>query len=155
MKKFLGVILPMLIGGVCGAAGAAFGVSLLPEIDGGKGLILIGLSLIFSIYFHIIVHEGGHLVCGLLSGYKFVSFRNTDFNIKVTDIVLYAIKAYFCHINISVNSYATNRNKSTNFNCSLNIQFMCCVLENFENIGVICTFRCRSKAKNEFRFEIC
>lgn len=75
MKKFLGVILPMIIGGVCGAAGAAFGVSLLPEIDGGKGLILIGLSLIFSIYFHIIVHEGGHLVCGLLSGYKFVSFR--------------------------------------------------------------------------------
>lgn len=75
MKKFLGVILPMIIGGVCGAAGAAFGVSILPEINGAMGLILIGLSLIFSIYLHIILHEGGHLVCGLLSGYRFVSFR--------------------------------------------------------------------------------
>ena len=75
MKKFLGVILPMLIGGVCGAAGAAFGVSLVPELGGIQDLILIVLSLVFSIYLHIILHEGGHLVCGLLSGYKFVSFR--------------------------------------------------------------------------------
>lgn len=75
MKKFLGVILPMLIGGVCGAAGAAFGVSLVPELGGIQDVILIVLSLFVSIYLHIILHEGGHLVCGLLSGYKFVSFR--------------------------------------------------------------------------------
>ncbi len=75
MKKFLGVILPMLIGGVCGAAGAAFGASMIPELDGIQDVILILLSVVFSVYLHIILHEGGHLVCGLLSGYKFVSFR--------------------------------------------------------------------------------
>ena len=32
-------------------------------------------SLILSFYLHIILHEGGHLVAGLASGYKFVSFR--------------------------------------------------------------------------------
>ncbi|MBR4019733.1 MAG: hypothetical protein IKI99_00300 [Firmicutes bacterium] len=75
MKKFLGVILPALIGGICGAAGAAFGIRLMPEADGIGSLIVVILSVVVSIYLHIVLHEGGHLVCGLLSGYKFVSFR--------------------------------------------------------------------------------
>lgn len=33
------------------------------------------LSFVLSVLILIISHEGGHLVCGLLSGYKFVSFR--------------------------------------------------------------------------------
>jgi len=33
------------------------------------------LFLTFSIFLQIILHEGGHLVCGLLTGYRFVSFR--------------------------------------------------------------------------------
>lgn len=33
------------------------------------------LSFLISQMFLIILHETGHLVCGLLSGYKFVSFR--------------------------------------------------------------------------------
>ena len=32
-------------------------------------------GLFVSVIFHIIVHEGGHLVFGLLSGYRFCSFR--------------------------------------------------------------------------------
>lgn len=75
MKKFLGVILPALIGGICGAAGAALGIRLVPEADGIESLIVVIFSVVVSIYLHIILHEGGHLVCGLLSGYKFVSFR--------------------------------------------------------------------------------
>ena len=42
------------------------------------GLLTLGLMLlIFSAAFYaqIILHEGGHLVCGLLSGYRFCSFR--------------------------------------------------------------------------------
>ena len=37
----------------------------------------IKLLFIFIIgyLFHIIIHEGGHLIFGLLSGYSFVSFR--------------------------------------------------------------------------------
>lgn len=33
------------------------------------------LFLVLSIFLQIILHEGGHLVCGLLTGYRFVSFR--------------------------------------------------------------------------------
>jgi len=38
-------------------------------------LVLILFILIASIYVQIVLHEAGHLVFGLLSGYKFVSFR--------------------------------------------------------------------------------
>lgn len=39
-------------------------------------LLIVGLlTLIISNYIHIIIHEIGHLIFGLLSGYKFVSFR--------------------------------------------------------------------------------
>lgn len=33
------------------------------------------LFLVLSVFLQIILHEGGHLVCGLLTGYRFVSFR--------------------------------------------------------------------------------
>ncbi len=33
------------------------------------------VSLVIAAYLQIILHEAGHLVCGLLSGYRFVSFR--------------------------------------------------------------------------------
>ena len=33
------------------------------------------LLLLLSIFLQVILHEGGHLVCGLATGYRFVSFR--------------------------------------------------------------------------------
>lgn len=33
------------------------------------------LMLTAALYLQLILHEGGHLVCGLLTGYRFVSFR--------------------------------------------------------------------------------
>lgn len=40
------------------------------------GYILISiLSLLFSFTLHLLLHEGGHCAAGLLSGYRFVSFR--------------------------------------------------------------------------------
>ena len=75
MKKYSGMILSGLIGAACGAGGAALGIKLLPEFDGMISLIIIIGSIVVSLYLHIILHEGGHLVCGLLSGYRFVSFR--------------------------------------------------------------------------------
>ncbi len=42
-------------------------------------LIVFYLAFYFSFFIHIILHEGGHLVAGLLSGYKFVSFRVSSF----------------------------------------------------------------------------
>lgn len=67
--------MPILIGAACGAGGAAIGIRFIPEADGTGDLIVVIASIVISIYIHVILHEGGHLVCGLLSGYKFVSFR--------------------------------------------------------------------------------
>lgn len=69
----------ILIGGLCGFVG---GMLLLdkPSSAGGGGvnffeLILMFLLVIVAFYLQTIIHEGGHLVCGLLTGYHFVSFR--------------------------------------------------------------------------------
>ncbi len=49
-------------------------------------LMLGGFSLMFvSFILHIIVHEAGHLVGGLLSGYKFISFRVFNIMLIKTD----------------------------------------------------------------------
>lgn len=37
--------------------------------------IVFIVPLVIAAYLQIILHEAGHLVCGLLSGYRFVSFR--------------------------------------------------------------------------------
>lgn len=38
-------------------------------------ILLGGVLTLLAIFLQIILHEGGHLVCGLASGYRFVSFR--------------------------------------------------------------------------------
>ena len=73
------MIVGALIGGVCGY----FGMMFVERMHGGKvriaeilaGLAWIILCLYAAAFLQTIVHEGGHLVCGLLSGYKFSSFR--------------------------------------------------------------------------------
>ena len=79
-----------MIGGAVGLLIAGLGIVLFTDttfseyVDSFKKLdisegILAGLvsilSFIVSVTILVIIHEGGHLVCGLLSGYKFVSFR--------------------------------------------------------------------------------
>ena len=44
-------------------------------------IIFLLLAGVIAFVLQIIVHEVGHLVCGLISGYKFVSFRVFDFKI--------------------------------------------------------------------------
>jgi len=92
--KILKLVLK-LVGSLC--IGSAFGLAIsfliivtftemsasefagkLIKVDFSEALLaaLIGMaSLAVSIPKSIIIHEAGHLVCGLLSGYKFVSFR--------------------------------------------------------------------------------
>ena len=45
--------------------------------DGQVMLLWVGLMIgMYAVLFlHIVIHEGGHLIFGLLTGYKFVSFR--------------------------------------------------------------------------------
>lgn len=49
-----------------------------PEAGAGLSLLLLGAGLIAFLLFYllsVILHEAGHLVCGVMTGWKFVSFR--------------------------------------------------------------------------------
>ena len=78
----VGVVIGLVIGGgigllLKGGSPSEF-ISKLLDIDllEGAGVILAGIAgLTVSLFLLVILHEGGHLVCGLLSGYRFVSFR--------------------------------------------------------------------------------
>lgn len=78
-KKWAGILAVILfcgLGCVCGALFAHFGLS--RGIGGGEyfgSLFLMMVGLYISIFLHIALHEGGHLLFGLLTGYKFGSFR--------------------------------------------------------------------------------
>jgi len=47
----------------------------LPDMDDVAFMIATGVGIVAGTFVHILIHEGGHLVCGLLSGYRFVSYR--------------------------------------------------------------------------------
>lgn len=78
----VGVLIGLVIGGgigllLKGGSPSEF-ISKLLDINflEGAGVILAGIAgFIISLFMLVILHEGGHLVCGLLSGYRFVSFR--------------------------------------------------------------------------------
>lgn len=77
--KWLTSAIIIIITGYCGGISDSY-ISQSFNLGDSFGDFLIGLWLVlFAVYIpsimQIIVHEGGHLVFGLLSGYQFVSFR--------------------------------------------------------------------------------
>lgn len=90
LKSILKIILGLLIGVVAGLLIAAIGLicftdttlpGFLSKLASTSFLVAMGAAgfgiLIFALSIAILIplHEAGHLVCGLMSGYKFVSFR--------------------------------------------------------------------------------
>ena len=81
MKKFLGKVCFILIGAALGVAMALLMDRFVPGALDLPGLSFAGIwagALVWMyvvIYLSIPLHEAGHLVCGLLTGYEFVSFR--------------------------------------------------------------------------------
>ncbi len=80
-KKFpWGVIIWFLS---CMVVGAVLGVILAEndvDMNADPFLILfIMIAFIGAIYIHVIFHEGGHLLAGLMTGYRFVSYRIGSF----------------------------------------------------------------------------
>lgn len=69
----------MLIGGLCGvlmvdiAESMDFNKDSMPEFI--ALLVLLFLMMYLAIYLQIVIHEGGHLIFGLATGYEFSSFR--------------------------------------------------------------------------------
>jgi uncharacterized membrane protein YeaQ/YmgE (transglycosylase-associated protein family) len=77
--NFAGILIFLLIGGICGFLGGFLG-SERGTFDGEPGMMLLNiLGVLICVYIatfvQIIVHEGTHLICGKFSGYDFVSFR--------------------------------------------------------------------------------
>lgn len=82
-KKFnFGIVLfflaCMAIGGSVGYFGADYFVNSVRSLSTAEKIMNIVMLVVFlylTFFMHIIIHEGGHLIFGLLSGYKFASFR--------------------------------------------------------------------------------
>lgn len=99
MKYIFKLVIALLIGFLIGIGGSTICIGLFSDmtiaqfvekLKNIEVLELIGVML-FSIlsaflggFLHIIIHEAGHLVTGLLSGYKFVSFRIFNYTILKT-----------------------------------------------------------------------
>lgn len=79
-SNFLPMLFFIIIGGMSGFFGIKIideGMELVDQSTEARlfSLVLIIIFLYLAVFINIIVHEGGHLIFGKLSGYKFVSFR--------------------------------------------------------------------------------
>ena len=89
MKKHLSRLAPaaagICAGLVIGYFGArAIGVFIPARVTFWQSLLIYGAiaaTALLSLFLHIVAHEAGHLVMGLLCGYRFVSFRVFTFTI--------------------------------------------------------------------------
>ncbi len=71
-KSFIMIIFFMLIGFFCGILMAEYAFT---KEEPLLRFLMLAAAMYISMFLQIIIHEGGHLVFGLLTGYKFVSFR--------------------------------------------------------------------------------
>ena len=79
-KKIKISLLPFLFAVCMGAlAGFMYPATYVFDIPPGYRFIIIFASVLISIPLVTVIHEGGHLVFGLLTGYKFSSFRIMSF----------------------------------------------------------------------------
>lgn len=70
MGKIKGIVIQLLIGA---AVGFAFGY-LLAQME-GVNIVLAVPALVVGYILNVILHELGHMIAGLISGYQFSSFR--------------------------------------------------------------------------------
>ena len=85
MKKkiingFLQILGIMFVGAIIGYSVGKIAGDSLSKVD-TPNIILLLIAGVVVFILQVIIHEAGHLVFGLLSGYKFVSFRVFDFKI--------------------------------------------------------------------------
>lgn len=77
-QGWIAMLLSLLMGGFAGVLLLNFIHSLGDSLSLGQRLLLFALTL-FSFYvallLQVVIHEAGHLVFGLLTGYRFLSFR--------------------------------------------------------------------------------
>lgn len=89
LKKVIKIIPGLLIGFILGYISVEYLNDIIGDFSNPiLGFIFIFIMIFISFYLNIIIHESGHLVFGLLSGYSFVSFR-------ILSLILVKIKGKF------------------------------------------------------------
>ena len=83
-KSSLTKYFPMVLFAAVGAACGFFAASYIDTITANTGqfilwFVLLLMGLYLAVFLQLILHEAGHLVFGLLSGYHFSSFRIMSF----------------------------------------------------------------------------
>lgn len=77
-SKWLGILLFLILGVICGFYSGVYIFSIGAEAAGGNPIPLF-VWMIVCIYLamllEIIIHEGGHFIFGKISGYRFIFFR--------------------------------------------------------------------------------
>ncbi len=98
-NSWVGLLIGGCIGGALGVWIVTFTEQITGEIDFGTMMcMMLGMLLwmYFCMFLHLIIHETGHLLAGLLSGYRFSSFRIGSFAwVKRKD------KIYFCRYSLA------------------------------------------------------
>lgn len=86
-QQIVGILFYLVLGGICGIVIGKYTGNFNSEKPFGVLLTTAALLLFMyiSIFIHIIIHELGHLVFGLVSGYSFCSFRIFSFMWIKTD----------------------------------------------------------------------
>lgn len=81
-QQYIGMVFAMLIGVVCGVLMVLYFNQSTVDAPLHQGILSLAglfLGMYVALFFHMILHEAGHLVFGLLTGYKFSSFRIASF----------------------------------------------------------------------------
>lgn len=81
-QQYIGFVFMILIGVVCGFVMSMFLERLgdnAPTHEVIISILALFLGMYIAFFFHTIIHEAGHLIFGLLTGYKFSSFRVFSF----------------------------------------------------------------------------
>lgn len=81
-QQYIGVAFMMLMGAICGVVMVSYidkSSTDTPLYQEFLSLVGLFLGMYVALFFHMLVHEAGHLVFGLLTGYKFSSFRIFSF----------------------------------------------------------------------------
>ena len=82
------ILLWMIVGGVCGFLFIKYSENYLADAKLSIKLLSVAamvICLYASVIFNLIVHEAGHLIFGLMTGYKFGSFRIFNLMLLKTD----------------------------------------------------------------------
>ena len=77
LLQILGI---MIVGAIIGYSVGKIAGDTLASVD-APNIILLLIAGVIAFILQVIVHEAGHLVFGLLSGFKFISFRVFDLKI--------------------------------------------------------------------------